>query len=96
MPFYTCHKRVQALEIGSLGSYTLSQLTGGLLREVFFADGSAKVLKDELFRRYVPQPGDFYVVYEDGYESFSPRKAFLEGYTLDPPEKQNAPQTDQA
>lgn len=31
--------------------------------------------------RYRPQPGDFLVVYEDGYQSFSPRKAFLEGHT---------------
>jgi len=27
-------------------------------------------------------PGDYYVVYEDGYKSISPAKAFEEGYTL--------------
>ena len=32
------------------------------------------------FARYVPQPGDYFVVYDDGYESVSPRKAFEEGY----------------
>jgi hypothetical protein len=35
----------------------------------------------EMFSRYKPIVGDFYVVYADGYKSFSPRKAFLEGYT---------------
>ena len=28
--------------------------------------------------------GGYYVVYEDGYKSFSPSKAFDEGYTLIP------------
>jgi hypothetical protein len=42
-------------------------------------------LAAEIFARYVPVPGDFYVVYADGYQSFSPRKAFLEGYTREEP-----------
>ncbi|WP_339468145.1 hypothetical protein, partial [Pseudomonas lurida] len=29
-----------------------------------------------------PNRGDFLVQYEDGYMSISPRKAFLDGYTL--------------
>jgi hypothetical protein len=28
-----------------------------------------------------PQPGGYFVVYKDGYKSFSPAKAFEEGYT---------------
>jgi hypothetical protein len=31
--------------------------------------------------KHNPQPGGYYVVYEDGYESYSPAKAFEEGYT---------------
>jgi len=31
--------------------------------------------------RGAPQVGDYYVCYEDGYESWSPAKAFEEGYT---------------
>ena len=31
--------------------------------------------------RYMPKPGDYFVVYDDGYESYSPAKAFEEGYT---------------
>lgn len=31
--------------------------------------------------RYVPQPGDYLVEYDDGYVSISPKKAFEDGYT---------------
>lgn len=84
MPVYVCHKRVRALEIAEVGNYvsaTEGALAGSLMRYVTFAGQSeSSMLRDELFRRYVPAPGDFYVVYEDGYESFSPRKAFVDGY----------------
>jgi len=38
-------------------------------------------VKPELFSRYMPKPGDYFVVYDDGYESVSPKKAFEEGYS---------------
>jgi hypothetical protein len=31
--------------------------------------------------KHDPQPGGYYVVYKDGYKSFSPAEAFEEGYT---------------
>jgi hypothetical protein len=31
--------------------------------------------------KHNPQPGGYYVVYDDGYESFSPALAFEQGYT---------------
>ena len=34
------------------------------------------------FNKHAPQVGGYYVVYDDGYKSFSPAKAFEEGYTL--------------
>jgi len=34
------------------------------------------------FERCSVQAGGYYVVYKDGYESFSPAEAFEEGYTL--------------
>lgn len=76
MPRYVSHKKVWALEIFAVGAH----LNG--LRHVVFADkGYAGVpLPEEMFSRYVPVKGDYYVVYSDGYKSFSPRKAFLEGY----------------
>jgi len=83
MPRYICHKRVWALEIASVGNYSYTQEptpNHALVREVCFADQTNAKIPDEVFRRYVPQPGDFYIVYEDGYKSFSPRKQFLDGY----------------
>ena len=75
MPRYVSHKKVWALEIDSVCE--------GLRVSLTFRDkGYAPMqVPDEMFLRYRPVPGDFYVVYVDGYKSFSPRKAFLEGYT---------------
>lgn len=33
-------------------------------------------------KKHSPQIGGYYVVYTDGYKSYSPAKAFEEGYTL--------------
>jgi len=33
------------------------------------------------FARSAPIPGDYIVIYDDGYKSWSPVKAFEEGYT---------------
>lgn len=33
-------------------------------------------------RKHQPQVGGYYVVYKDGYKSFSPADAFEDGYTL--------------
>jgi hypothetical protein len=84
MPSYTCHKRVWALEIAAVGPYGTDS-DGAVVRSITFKDeGFAPiVLSGDVFARYTPKPGDFYVVYEDGYKSFSPRKAFLDGYTED-------------
>jgi hypothetical protein len=84
MPVYICHKRVRALEIRSIGAYRASATDkDGLEREIVFADlGFPRIwVISNMFVRYTPMPGDYYVVYEDGYQSFSPRKAFLDGYT---------------
>lgn len=32
--------------------------------------------------KHRPEPGGYYVVYDDGYKSFSPAKAFEDGYSL--------------
>jgi len=38
-------------------------------------------LKQAMDQEHNPQPGGYFVVYKDGYKSFSPAKAFEEGYT---------------
>ena len=76
MPRYVSHKKVWALEIASIEEAAYKR------RLIFKDKGYAPIYaEDEMFSRYRPVPGDFYVVYADGYKSFSPRKAFLEGYT---------------
>lgn len=79
MPRYTSHKTVHALEISAVGD----ALADGGRSIAFVEKFLGKTLPAAMFSRYVPVPGDFYVVYADGYESFSPRKAFLEGYKPD-------------
>ena len=74
---YVCHKTVHAAEITSVGE----QGAESEKRSVTLVNRFTILLPEIMFVRYTPAPGDFLVVYEDGYESFSPRKAFLEGYT---------------
>lgn len=47
------------------------------------ADGSNLTtdVPANFFARGTPASGDYYVVYDDGYASWSPAKAFEEGYT---------------
>ena len=40
------------------------------------------VVSTEFISKHKPEVGGYFVVYNDGYESFSPAKAFEEGYTL--------------
>ena len=78
MPRYKSHKTVWALEISSVTHRTDGS---GDWRLEFVEKGYAPITAPaEMFSRYQPKAGDFYVVYADGYKSFSPRKAFLEGY----------------
>lgn len=88
MPRYKSHKTVWALEIATIDlPNDYDELAGAekAARRVSFKEpGYAAVfLPGEMFLRYTPVPGDFMVQYSDGYKSFSPRKAFLEGYTLE-------------
>lgn len=39
------------------------------------------IVPDNFFARGTPAPGDYIVIYDDGYKSWSPAKAFEEGYT---------------
>lgn len=79
MPRYMSHKTVHALEIANLTHWPDGSTTMSFMDEGY---ASLKVpAASDLFARYKPRGGDFYVVYADGYKSLSPRKAFLEGYT---------------
>lgn len=73
LPKYKCHKEVWALKIVGIS------LDGEL---AFEGAIYAPILMDrEWLDKHNPEVGGYYVVYADGYHSFSPAKAFEEGYT---------------
>jgi hypothetical protein len=78
MPRYQSHKKVHALKIGE--GIVVNQDGSAVLPIADPGFGPLTVEKG-VISRYVPMPGDYLVVYEDGYKSISPAKAFEEGYT---------------
>lgn len=82
LPKYTCHKvvsagRILAIETVDAVWKSRAVMVVGVrdLQVEFICSGS-------MFARFEPSPGDYLAIYEDGYQSFSPKKAFEEGYTL--------------
>lgn len=76
LPRYKCHKEVQAVKIASIERGTHDAVLIPASVEIPSFSVSAEYLA-----KHNPQIGGYFVVYEDGYESFSPAKAFEEGYT---------------
>ena len=84
MPKYKCHKEVWALKIKRIAPNLTdgSGLTDGSAFLDPEDEGFAPFRVDaEYMRKHNPQVGGYYVVYADGYKSFSPAQAFEEGYT---------------
>jgi len=78
MPRYRCHKIVYALKL--TGDFKITP-EGDAIADVADGGYAPILLKKDVTKRYFPQPGDYFVVYEDGYQSISPQKAFEDGYT---------------
>lgn len=75
MPRYKCHKEVHALKIAQVITHE------GATTIVPADEGYAPfAVPPEYREKHKPQAGGYYVVYEDGYASFSPAKAFEDGY----------------
>ena len=78
MPMYTCHKKVWAVKIAAIDLDPDGN--GGFIHPA--EEGYAPICIDgEYVRRHRPQASWYYVVYQDGYKSWSPAKAFEEGYS---------------
>lgn len=86
LPKYQCHKKVWALKIKEIA---LDKETAE--KENRETDGSALmspqepgyapiILTSEYMLKHKPVVGGYYIVYEDGYKSFSPAEAFESGY----------------
>lgn len=85
LPLYQCHKRVRALKIRELNEKPrtgFQKPDGSLLMTPWETGFDVIELSPEFVKRHNPEVGGFYVVYQDGYVSYSPQKAFEDGYTL--------------
>jgi len=78
LPRYTCHKEVHALKIASISFAYCGEALITPAEEGYSPFGVSKAYVE----KHRPEAGGYYVVYADGYQSFSPAKAFEQGYTL--------------
>ena len=87
LPLYRCHKEVRALKIREVVIEVVIDDAGR-----GEADRGASLMPEDqnfgairvdvdFLRKHDPTPGGYYVIYEDGYKSFSPAVAFEGGYT---------------
>jgi hypothetical protein len=89
MPQYRCHKKVWALKIQDIEHKPNPDTTGksgsasyGAIIHPEDASYAPFEVSAEYVMKHKPQPGGYYVVYEDGYKSYSPAEPFESGYTL--------------
>ncbi len=82
MPRYQSHKQVWALKIREIASSsTPDQESDGSMLLLFEEAGyGARLVSRDFMRKHTPKVGGYFVVYNDGYESWSPAEAFEDGY----------------
>ena len=80
LPQYRSHKCVQAAKITSITK--LAQIgtdpTGSVLA---FDEAESIIVPDTFIAKHAPQVGGYFIIYPDGYMSFSPAGVFEDGYT---------------
>jgi predicted metal-dependent peptidase len=94
MPKYRCHKEVWALKIKAI-EYIMVTVTNTVTGEPVAVqqrsgawidpadEGYGRFsVNEDYVNKHQPRAGGYYVVYKDGYTSFSPAEAFEDGYTL--------------
>lgn len=77
LPRYRCHKEVSALKIADIVPNPRGY-------ELHFEDQrfAPHQVPDEWVNRHLPSPGGYFVIYDDGYQSWSPAQPFESGYHL--------------
>jgi len=76
LPIYQCHKLVRAAQIVRIEPI-------GLVGHYLHLNGDMRVeCSADWMHKHSPKIGGYYVVYDDNYTSFSPCKAFENGYNL--------------
>jgi hypothetical protein len=81
LPRYQSHKKVWALKIRDLHADHPSGKEGEALVTPEDSRYAPFLVGKDYVAKHAPQAGGYYVVYEDGYKSFSPAEAFEGGYT---------------
>ncbi len=82
MPRYRCHKEVWALKIAAVEDPIKPGNESDGSRVLSFTEPYApKRVDADYVRKHGPTAGGYFVVYKDGYQSFSPAEAFEDGYT---------------
>lgn len=88
LPRYRCHKHVWALKILEVIPKDNPDLSGNSAAASYGAtivtddkDRTPFDVSAEYVTKHNPQGGGYFVVYSDGYQSYSPAKAFEEGYS---------------
>lgn len=84
LPRYKSHKHVWALKIAKIvrDGEGEDRETDGSAMITPVESGYAPFKVDHAYmHKHKPQVGGYYVVYADGYKSWSPAQAFEEGYT---------------
>jgi hypothetical protein len=92
LPQYRCHKIVGAVKIDAVIFNNDRDLGGRII-----GGGLSLSVPRSYIDKHAPAIGGYYVMYEDGYSSWSPAAAFEEGYTKLGSETETAARTaDQA
>jgi hypothetical protein len=89
LPRYKCHKEVCALKIKVVEfdcdhpERARSNIGNGTLATIVPTDEGYAPFRvgHEYLTKHRPEKGGYFVVYKDGYQSYSPAKAFEDGYT---------------
>lgn len=88
LPRYRCHKHVWALKILDVQPLANPDASGQTAAASYGAvltpdDPSRNPFEvsAEYVTKHQPKPGGYFVVYDDGYQSFSPASAFESGYS---------------
>lgn len=76
LPEFDCHKRVRAAKIVDV--MLVEDPKGASL---VLDNGQATPVDLAWIDKHTPSPGGYFVVYQDGYTSFSPAEAFESGYS---------------
>lgn len=86
MPRYKCHKQVWALKIAAIAfdhdnARAADRETDGTATITPEEVGYAPFVVDaEYVQKHKPKVGGYYIVYRDGYKSWSPASEFEDGY----------------